>query len=209
MVPPGTKVIVHKKASNILSWGYHGIEGWYVGPTMDHYQCLRIYTPKTHSTIIADTVAFIPTNIPFPQSDHNTFLQQSVEDLLHLLKNNKKPKIPTIMYVDVIRNAILEIADILNRNKPHQIKLESKEPRVLTTKQKNNYEETRVKNEIKIPKLPSLQTFLKQYDNTTKNEKLNQIFDEDKKLSIDNLLQGPTKTIWQQGLDNKLGRLAN
>ena len=39
MLPPGTKFIVHKKPSNLLSWGYHGVEGWYVGPKMDHYRC--------------------------------------------------------------------------------------------------------------------------------------------------------------------------
>ena len=106
MVPPGTKVIVHKKSSDRLLWGYHGIEGWYIGPAMDHYRCLKIYIPKTHSTIIAETVAFIPTNIPFPHSDQNTFLQKSISDLLHLLKHKNNLKIPTIMYGDNIRNSI-------------------------------------------------------------------------------------------------------
>ena len=92
MVPPGTKVIVHKKPSNRLSWGYHGIKGWYIGPAMDHYRCLKIYMPTLHTTIIADTVAFIPTNIPFPHSDQNRFLQQSIADLLHLLKKKTNLK---------------------------------------------------------------------------------------------------------------------
>ena len=117
MVPPGTKVIVHKKPSNRLSWGYHGVEGWYVGPTLDHYRCLKRNIPKMHSTIIADIVAFIPTNILFPNADQNTFLQQTVAELLHLLKHKNNLKIPTIIYGDNIRNAISEIADILNRNK--------------------------------------------------------------------------------------------
>ena len=88
-----------------------------------HYRCLKIYIPRNHSTIIADTVAFIPTNIPFPQSDQNVFLQQSVAHLLNLLKNNKKINIPQIIYGNAIRNAISEIADILKQNKASQIKI--------------------------------------------------------------------------------------
>ena len=65
MVPPGMKVVIHKKLSDQLSWGFHCIEGCYVGPTLDHYRCLKIYILKNHSTIIADTVAFIPKHIPF------------------------------------------------------------------------------------------------------------------------------------------------
>ena len=62
---------------------------------------------------------------------------------------------------------------------------------------------------IKIPKLPSLETFLAHYDKEKINKKINHIFAEDKKLSIDNLLQRPTKKTWKQGLDNELGRLAD
>ena len=42
-----------------------------------------------------------------------------------------------------------------------------------------------------------------------KNENLHHIFEQDKKLSIENLLAGPTKITWQNGLDNKLGWLVN
>ena len=77
---------------------------------------------------------------------------------------------------------------IILKNDNEETRVENKNGKKLQTKQKNNYEGIRVKNKIKIPKLPSLQTFLKQYNNTTKDEILNYIFNEDKKLSINNLL---------------------
>ena len=43
-----------------------------------------------------------------------------------------------------------------------------------------------------------MELFLKQLNANTKNEKLNHIFEKDKKLSIDNLLAGPTKTTWKK-----------
>ena len=156
MVPPGTKFIVHKKPSDRLSWGYHGMEGWYIGPAMDHYRCLKIYMPKSHATIIADTVAFIPTTIPFPYSDQDTVLQQSILDIVSMIKNKEKLKIPKIMHGDIIRNVFAEIADILKQNKTKlkTTRIDTREPRVMQKICDNNIRESRVKTNLKIPKFP-------------------------------------------------------
>jgi hypothetical protein len=37
--PPGTKVLIHKKPNVRETWAPHTIEGWYLGPTLCHYQC--------------------------------------------------------------------------------------------------------------------------------------------------------------------------
>jgi hypothetical protein len=37
LAPMGTKVLVHLKPDQRPSWAYHGTEGWYVGPSMEHY----------------------------------------------------------------------------------------------------------------------------------------------------------------------------
>ena len=95
---------------------------------------------------MADNISFISMNIPFPKADQDTFLQQTIEDLLHLLKHKNNLKIPAIMFGDKIWNAISEIAYILNRNK-NEIMIRSKEPRVVPVISTNNKAETRVKNQ--------------------------------------------------------------
>ena len=45
MVPPGTKVMVHSKPNNRKSWEYHGKLGWYIGPSLDHYRCVKVLYP--------------------------------------------------------------------------------------------------------------------------------------------------------------------
>ena len=110
------------------------------------------------------------------------------------------------MFGGAIRNAIIEIVEILKRNKVPQIKKFAKEARVSLPNERNSSEETRVENKkIHIPKLPSMEEFLKQFNDETKHKKLHHIFEQDKKLSINNLLTGTTKTTWQKGLDNELG----
>ena len=46
MVPPGTKVLIHDKPVQQKSWNPHGSEGWYLGTSLEHYRCYRVYTKK-------------------------------------------------------------------------------------------------------------------------------------------------------------------
>ena len=38
MAPPGTKVVIYDKHAKQGSWQYHGSEGHYVSPALEHYQ---------------------------------------------------------------------------------------------------------------------------------------------------------------------------
>ena len=58
LFPPGTRVIVHEKPTQRRTWAPHGVDGWYIGPAMDHYQCYRVWIPSTHAEHIADTIQF-------------------------------------------------------------------------------------------------------------------------------------------------------
>ena len=40
MAPPVTKVVVHSKPHKRQTWGYHGEDGFYVGPSLEHYRCI-------------------------------------------------------------------------------------------------------------------------------------------------------------------------
>ena len=63
---PGTRVVVHKTPDNHLTLSPHGVDGWYIGPTPDHYRCHRVYIPRTRSERIAKTVEFSPHDCPLP-----------------------------------------------------------------------------------------------------------------------------------------------
>jgi hypothetical protein len=41
MAPPGTKVLVHLKPTCRKSWAFHASNGWYIGPSLKHYRCIR------------------------------------------------------------------------------------------------------------------------------------------------------------------------
>ena len=45
--PPGTHIIVHEKPKVRVIWEVHGVKGWYLGPSMEHYRCHNVYITKT------------------------------------------------------------------------------------------------------------------------------------------------------------------
>ena len=64
LAPPGTKIVIHLKPTQRPSWGFHGQQGWYVGPAMDHYCNITGYFPDEHSEKCTDTITFLPHDIP-------------------------------------------------------------------------------------------------------------------------------------------------
>jgi hypothetical protein len=50
MDPPGTCVIAHEKPKQRASWDPHGVDGWYLGPTTNHYRCYRVHINKKNWT---------------------------------------------------------------------------------------------------------------------------------------------------------------
>jgi hypothetical protein len=54
LTPPGTRVIAHEKPDQRSSWDPHGVDGYYVGPALDHYRCYQVYITKIKGTRIVD-----------------------------------------------------------------------------------------------------------------------------------------------------------
>ena len=68
IAPPGCKVIVHEPPNKRGTWDIHGVDGWYLGMSPDHYRCHRVYIPKTRAERIAQTVKLFPHNCNVPQN---------------------------------------------------------------------------------------------------------------------------------------------
>ena len=58
LVPPGTRVVAHTKVSKRASCQLNGEQGWYIGPSLDHYRCIKVCFPKTQSEHDVDMVTF-------------------------------------------------------------------------------------------------------------------------------------------------------
>ena len=115
LAPAGTKVLVHEKSRQRASWANHGVEGWYIGPSMDHYRCVKCFLPSTGGIRDADTVQFFPKRVPFPKISTEDMLLQSATDILAVLQSPPPSLAPTLQYGDEARNAIDHLARLLQR----------------------------------------------------------------------------------------------
>ena len=87
LAPPGSCVIVHEKPTQCRTWAPYGVDGWYIGPAMDHYQCYRVWIPSTHAERIADTIQFFPTILGTLTLSHCDATLQAARELTHALQN--------------------------------------------------------------------------------------------------------------------------
>ena len=86
LAPPGTRVIIHEKPTTRQTWALHGMDGWYLGPALHHYQCYRIWVPRTHAERIVDTISFFPKAVPLPELTHKDAAIQAARELTHALQ---------------------------------------------------------------------------------------------------------------------------
>ena len=49
LAPPGTKVIVHNKPNRSRTWVQHGVQGYYIGPKIEHYRCYKVFISNTRA----------------------------------------------------------------------------------------------------------------------------------------------------------------
>ena len=115
LAPPGTKIVAHMKPDQRGTWELNGDVGWYVGPSMNHYRCVKCYFPRTRSVRDCDTVTFFPTVVPFPEVKLRDYLKQAATDIVTLLARPPSSTVPILTEGDPVRNALLTLATQLNR----------------------------------------------------------------------------------------------
>ena len=89
LAPPGTKVLIHNKPQKRASWAYHGEEGWYIGPSLHHYRCVRCFIPATRRERDADTVDYFPHGDAFPTITIDDHIKYALQDIVAILKDKK------------------------------------------------------------------------------------------------------------------------
>ena len=66
LAPPGTRVLVHEKSGARGTWAPHAVDGWYVGPALDHYRCYTTHVWSTKAERITDTLEWFPHDVKMP-----------------------------------------------------------------------------------------------------------------------------------------------
>jgi hypothetical protein len=99
-----TRVLVHEKPATRGTWAPHGVDDWYIGPSMLRYRCYRIWIPETLSVRVADTLAWFPAQVKMPALSSTSSPTEPHQNA-PLLKSCLKPsKSPAATYIDLTRH---------------------------------------------------------------------------------------------------------
>jgi hypothetical protein len=92
----------------------HGVDGWYVGPSLDHYGCHQSYIPSTSQSWNILIVDWFPHTVPFPKVDTDGYLRQTANNMLSLLHGQKENQSP-LAFGSTTKNTFIQIGQILCR----------------------------------------------------------------------------------------------
>ena len=115
--PTGTRVVIHNSPNDRISWVPHGKDGWYIGPSMEHYRFHKSCIPKTRAERISDTVEFFPKKFKMPHISSMGATYHSAQDLIYAL-HNPEPAIPLVKLVDGHKGSFRALLEIFRKANP-------------------------------------------------------------------------------------------
>eukprot|EP00957_Ditylum_brightwellii_P128735 9820950-Ditylum_brightwellii.AAC.1 len=92
------------------------VDSWTIGPSMEHYRCIKCFVPSTRATVDTDTLKLLGHDIPTPQVDDKDTFHQALADVVHLLQNPQKTNLPEFYKGDEVKNAFTNSAELLKRD---------------------------------------------------------------------------------------------
>jgi hypothetical protein len=93
LAPPGCKAVIYKAQELHGSWASHGTNAWYVGPSLDHYQCNHFFVPETRAYWVSGLAELFLQHCQVPYLMWNKHLQEVINELvttLHELPPDKR-----------------------------------------------------------------------------------------------------------------------
>ena len=88
IAPVGTKVLIYVPPDLRSSWENHGIEGFYLRPSMDHYRNVHCFVPSTGGYRDTDQVAYFPDKYIMPGGSIEEILTNAANDLNATIAKN-------------------------------------------------------------------------------------------------------------------------
>ena len=79
----GCKVVIYKDGDTRGSWALRRVDGWYLGPSKDHYRCDLYFIPKTRAYRISGSTKLFPQHCQIPcltQQQHFWALTEELTD---------------------------------------------------------------------------------------------------------------------------------
>jgi len=82
LAPLGCKAVIYEDGDTRGSWASRGIDGWYLGPSKDHYRCDLYYIPETRAYRISGSTELFPQHCQLPNLTPNQHFKALTNELV-------------------------------------------------------------------------------------------------------------------------------
>ncbi len=109
LAPLGYKAVIYEDGDTRGSWASRGVDGWYLGPSMDHYRCDMYYIPETCGYHILGSIKLFPQHCQLPDMSlrlHMWALMDELTDGVNTENETTKGKHLLCMLWDCITNIL-------------------------------------------------------------------------------------------------------
>ena len=89
LAPPDTKVLIYENPDKQSLWAAHGVDGWYLGPALEHYRFYRVYVTNTRAERNSDTIDFFPQHTKVPSIAANDASTIAAQEIVAALSDPK------------------------------------------------------------------------------------------------------------------------
>ena len=92
LAPLGCKAVVYEDGDSRGSWASRGVDGWYLGPSKDHYQCDLYFISETRAYQISGSTELFPQHCQLPCLMQHLHFRALTEELAKVVDNaNETP----------------------------------------------------------------------------------------------------------------------
>ena len=81
LAPLGCKAVVYEDGDTRGSWASRGVDGWYLGPSLDHYRCDKYYIPETRAYRISGSTELFPQHCQLPDMTPHQHFRALTDEL--------------------------------------------------------------------------------------------------------------------------------
>ncbi len=81
LAPLGCKAVVYKDGDTRGLWALRDVDGWYLGPLMDHYWCDIYYIPETSGYQVSGSTELFPKHCQLPDMRPHQHFQALTDEL--------------------------------------------------------------------------------------------------------------------------------
>jgi hypothetical protein len=81
LAPLGCKAVIYEDGDVRGSWASRGVDGWYLGPSTDHYRCDVYYVPETRGYRVSGSTELFPQHCQLPVLTPHQHLRALTDEL--------------------------------------------------------------------------------------------------------------------------------